>query len=351
MTKQTIAYERLEKFAEDVFLKVGLGEADAWQIANHLVSANLRGVDSHGVTRIPLYAERLLNKNISMGSEVELLNDAPSYAWVDGKNKHGILVAQQSMELAVKKAKESGIAVVGVKNSNHFGMLAYYGKHAIQHDCIAVITSNASPSMPPWGGKERFFGTSPICYAIPGGEEISIIGDMATSVVARGKIRLAAANNEKIPSGWAINKEGKSTVNPDEVLDGGMVLPMAGPKGYSLVVFIETLSSILTGAAFGPYVGGITDPKEQNIGHFFLVMRADIFQSLNNFKASMDQMIREIKNVEKMEGIEEIFLPGELEMKMEEKRKKEGVPLSEEVYNHLIQFGEKIKANTELIRK
>lgn len=350
MDKQFIfPHDRLAQYTEKVFLSIGMDRWSAQLIASHLVATSLRGVDSHGISRVPLYAERLIEGYVKKGREVKRFVDEPAYALIDGQNRHGIVVAQQAVELAVEKARSQGLAVVGVKRSNHFGMLAYYAQYAVNRDCMVMITSNASPSMPPWGGSERFFGTNPICYGIPAGKEPPVIGDMATSVVARGKIRLAAKNGQSIPEGWAITEEGERTTDAEKALDG-MVLPMAGPKGYSLIVWIETLSSIMTGAAFGPHVGAIVDPKEQGLGHFFFVMRPDLFQSMDTFKERMDQMIREIRQVKKMKHVDHIYLPGEIERNTETERLKNGIPISFEVYRDLLEIGDRVGIDTSMIR-
>jgi LDH2 family malate/lactate/ureidoglycolate dehydrogenase len=343
---QRVEHQQLKEFTKAVFVGVGMSACDADLLASHLVAANLRGVDSHGVVRVGIYTERMMNGLVNINTEIEVTQDAANYALLDGKNSQGILVAQRAIELAVKKAKQTGIAAVGVNQSNHFGMLAYYGRYAVEHDCIAMITSNASPSMAPWGGKDPFFGTNPLCYGIPAGEEIPLIGDMAMSVVARGKIRLAIRNNQSIPTEWAITKDGRPTSDPGEALTG-TVLPMGGAKGYGLVTFIEVLSAIFTGAEFGPYAGPITGDRPQGLGHFFLVVKADLFQPLASFKHRMDQMIREIRNVSKMEGIERIYLPGELELERETERKQQGIPLPTHVFEELAQIGKNLNVHID----
>lgn len=333
-----VHHENLKSYVKDIFTKVGLAESDAQLIASHLVAANLRGVDSHGVSRVPIYVQRIESGLVNRENDVKIIKESDNSALIDGNNSQGILIAQQAIEMGVKKAKTSGVAIIGVQNSNHCGMLAYYSKYAIQNDCIALITSNASPSMPPWGGRERYFGTNPFCYGIPTGNEIDIIFDMATSVVARGKIRLAAKYNQTIPVGWAINEEGKQTTDPLEALSG-LVLPFGGPKGYGLVFFIDVISAILTGANSGPNVGSIVEPKKQGLGHYFLVMRADLFQPLDAFKSRMDQTIRKIRSVNKMDGVDRIFLPGEIECELEQERLQSGVPIAHQLFNELLEIG------------
>jgi LDH2 family malate/lactate/ureidoglycolate dehydrogenase len=336
-----VHHQNLFSYVKAIFLAVGLNELEAELIASHLVAANLRGVDSHGVSRVALYVKRMLNGLVRIGLDYRVEHETLNSALIDGLNSNGILVAQKAIELAVEKALNQGLGIVGVANSNHCGMLAFYSQYAIERDCIAIVTTNASPAMAPWGGKEKFFGTNPLCYGIPAGEEKGIILDMATSVVARGKIRLAAKNNQAIPPGWAITKDGKETSDPHEALDG-LVLPFGGYKGYGLVFLIETLSSIVTGAQYGPHVGSIVGNKTQGVGHFFLVMRADLFMPIEAFKARMDRVIAEIRSVGRMEGVERIYLPGEIEMELAAKRREQGIPLSLKVYEELVDLGKQL---------
>ncbi|MCM3093260.1 MULTISPECIES: Ldh family oxidoreductase [unclassified Cytobacillus] len=341
--------ESLELFIKEVFLGAGLDDGQAAVIAKHLVLANLRGVDSHGISRVEVYTKRLdkglVNKKFNPVHSYE----TPASALIDAQNTSGIPVATYGIELAIKKAKNSGIGIVGINNSNHCGMLADYVAKAAEEDCIAIAATNAPANMPPWGGKKRFFGTNPIAYGVPAGKEMDIIFDMATSKVARGKIILAQKNKQKIPLGWALSPAGTPTEDPKEALDG-VVLPVGGHKGYGIAFLVETLSALFTGAAFGPYIGDLYKDMEnaQNTGQFFLVMRADLFQPLEIFKKRMDQMIGEIRTLPLMEGAEKIFLPGEIEMKKSEDRTKNGIPISKEVISELLRVANHYKIRTNI---
>jgi LDH2 family malate/lactate/ureidoglycolate dehydrogenase len=344
--KLLVSSETLLALAQEIFIRVGLGKRDAKIIADHLIEANLRGVESHGLSRIPIYVKRMREGLVNLKGEIGITQETPASALINGNNLPGILVAQKAIEISVAKAQSSGMAVVGVNQSNHCGMLASYAKYAVKNGCIAIITSNASPSMAPWGGKESFFGTNPICYGIPAGMENHIIMDMATSVVAKGKIRLAEKNRQLIPNDWAISREGHSTTDPTEAL-AGLVLPFGGPKGYGLVLLIDVLSAILTGANNGPHVSSMFESKVQGIGHFFMVIRADIFQPFDTFTSKIDQMIKEIRSVKSMEGVNQIYLPGEIELEMEKRRRLEGIPLSESLIQDLRQIGRDLKLDME----
>jgi ureidoglycolate dehydrogenase (NAD+) len=326
--------DQLREVVSGIFSALEVPESE--EIADHLVLANLRGVDSHGVSRVGIYAERLELGLVSKVTRMEILRETPVSALVDGGNGSGIVVASRAMDLAVEKAQDSGIGVVCVRRSNHCGMLAAYTQRATQRGLISLVTTSAPANMAPWGGTERFFGTNPLSYGVPGGEEIDVIFDMATSNVSRGKIILAAKNGQKIPLGWAIDRDGRETTDSEAALDG-LVLPLGGAKGSGLAFFVEVLSSILPGANFGPHIPPLYDDfdREQGVGHFFLALRPDLFVSLEEFTGGIDRMIRELREVGVAEGHEKIYLPGEIELEKEKERCKEGIPLSQEVLREL----------------
>lgn len=330
----------LEQYVYSVFQAAGLDGEQSAIVARHLVLANLRGVDSHGVGRVEGYTKRLDCGAVSKKSQMYVVKETASSMLLDGGNELGIIIATRGIEFAVRKAKDTGLAVVGIKNSNHCGMLGDYTQYAAHHDCIAFATTNAPSNMAPWGGRVKYFGTNPLSYGIPAGIEQDIIFDMATSVVARGKITLAQKNNQAIPIGWAISKEGSPTTDPREALDG-LVLPVGGPKGYGLAFLVEILSGLFTGAAFGPYIGSLYRDldRPQNVGQFFMVMRADLFEPLLEFKTRIDQMIKEIREIPLAKGFEKIYLPGEIELETMADREANGIPLTVEVLNELKEVG------------
>lgn len=337
-----VSKQKLEQYGTDLFMAAGLKEEEAKTIARHLVLANLRGVDSHGISRVEIYTTRIKNGTISSGLNYDIIKQTPISAYIDGQNSSGILLTTKATEIAIEKAKTTGIGIVGVKNSSHGGMLADYTMQITDNDLIGFASTNAPANMAPWGGKERFFGTNPFSYGVPAGEEINIVFDMATSLVARGKIILAKKNNQNIPLGWALTLDGKPTTDPDEALKG-IVLPVGGPKGYGIAFLVEVLSAIFTGAAFGPQIGDLYTElnKVQNTGQFVMAMRADLFVELDEFKQRMDQMIREIRKNPLAEGFDRIYLPGEIELERTKEREVNGVPISEEVIEELIQVGKR----------
>lgn len=336
-----VAKADLEHFVCKLFQGAGMDEEQSSIVARHLVLANLRGVDSHGVSRVEIYTRRLDLGIDSKSAKAKIVKESASSALIDGGAGLGIIMATEGMKLAVRKAQETGLAVVGIKNSGHCGMLADYTLYAARHNCLAIATTNAPANMAPWGGKKAFFGTNPFSYGVPAGKEKDIVFDMATSVVARGKITLARKNNQPIPLGWAISKEGKPTTDPGEALDGGLVLPVGGPKGYGLAFLVDVLSGLLTGAAFGPYIGSLYKDldRNQNVGQFFFVMRADLFEPLTEFKNRIDQMIREIRQIPLAEGFERIYLPGEIEYEIALEREQNGIPLTPKIIRELETVG------------
>jgi LDH2 family malate/lactate/ureidoglycolate dehydrogenase len=328
--------DELQSLVAKLFHATGLDEAQASTIARHLVLANLRGVDSHGVSRVEIYIRRYEMGLMSKALNYRIIRESAASALIDGGNSSGIVLSTRAIELAVSKAKSAGIGIVGINHSNHCGMLADYTMYAAQHDCIALAVTNAPANMAPWGGKERFFGTNPFSYAFPCEEEKDVVLDMATSVVARGKMIVAQKNKQSIPLGWAITKDGEPTTDPQEALEG-LVLPVGGYKGYGIALFVEALSGLFTGAFFGPHLADLYKDlnRPQNIGQCFIVMRADLFQPLDEFKLRMDQMVREIRQIPKVDGVERIYLPGEIEEEKHRDRAIGGIPLSPEILHEL----------------
>lgn len=339
----------LQDFVSQMFACAGLDEEQSSMISRHLVLANLRGIDSHGVSRVAIYIERLRRGLTYKRCELKIVREAASFALIDAQNTSGIVAATKGIQIAVNKAKETGIGMVGINHSNHCGMLADYTMYAAEQDCIALATTNAPANMAPWGGKERYFGTNPLSYGIPAGEEEDIIFDMATSVVARGKIINAQKNGQTIPLGWAISKEGKPTTDPTEALEG-LVLPVGGQKGYGISMLVDILSGLFTGAQYGPHIGDLyrNFEQNQNVGQFFMVMRADLFMPLQEFKARIDQMIQEIRQVPLIEGTDQIYMPGEIERGIMNDRSTNGIPLSTQVFNELVQVAKSLHVNHSL---
>jgi len=334
---------KLSGFVAAVFAKAGVPADEAEIIADSLTEADLTGVESHGVSRVPVYLKRIETGVVNAAAKLEVVADLPGALVLDGCNSMGIVTGVRAMDLAVKKAETAGAGFVTVKNSNHFGIAAYFTRRALAKDMIGYAASNAPSTMAPWGGIKPYMGTNPFSVAIPAGSELPIVMDMATSVVAQGKIILAAKEGKPIPFGWAITKDGDPTDDPKAALEG-TVLPFGGPKGYSISLLLDVLSGVLSGAAFGPYLANMWNDfkNPQNVGHCFGVMDVKKFLPLDEFKRKMDTMIRDIKSSPRAKGVEEIFLPGEIEHRKREQRLAEGIPLGPKTYADLVEIGERM---------
>jgi LDH2 family malate/lactate/ureidoglycolate dehydrogenase len=334
--------EPLSRYCIQLFEKVGVPTGDAKVLMDNLIEADLRGVDTHGVTRIAIYIERLQAGSVKAKPQMRVLRETPASAILDGDHGLGQVISARAMEMAIEKAKKGVFGLVGVRNSTHNGAMAFFSMMAVRQDLIGIGLTNTVPLMAVTGGNQAMIGNNPLSIAAPAGQEKPVIFDMACSVAARGKIILAAKKGEKIPLGWANDKDGLPTEDAKAALEG-LILPVGGHKGYGLALMVDVLSGVLMGANFGPEVGPLyNNPGTQGIGHLLAAINIEAFIPLTEFKARMDQMIRDIKSSKKAKGVEEIFLPGEIEMGIEAKRRREGIPLSRAVYDELCGLGQKV---------
>jgi len=340
----------LKLFCYEILKKIGLSKENANIISDSLIESNLRGVNTHGVARLSIYLKRLEEGLINRCPEIKINQITPSTAVMDGDNGPGQVVGTKAIKKAISIAKKSGSGLVAVNHSNHFGTAAYYVQQAINEDMIGIAFTNSEPSMIPFGGREAFFGTNPISVGIPAGEKLPIIVDMATSKVARGNIIMAAKNNLDIPEGCALDQKGDPTTIAKKALNGALV-PLAGPKGYSLAIIVEVFSSLLSGAFFGPHINSMySNFKEpQGVGQFFGAIDINGFYPKENFKANIDRMIREIKLIPPQKGFKEVYLPGELESYKKENRLKNGIPLTQNEKSELEELATKYDVNDKLI--
>ena len=330
----------LENFCKALLVAVGVPEAEALIVSSVLVDTSLDGIDTHGISRLPIYLSCLLNGRINpKPSFQEKLNDA--VASVDGDNGLGQLVAYRSMALAVDLAKVYGLGFVTVKNSNHFGAASTYCKMAAHERMVGQAYTNSPCGIPPWGGKKPYFGTNPISYGFPNGNQ-PVVVDMSSSTVARGNIILAAKEGLTIPKGWAIDQDGNPTTDAKEALQGA-VLPVGGAKGYALALAVEVMSGIISGSAYGTHVGWIYDDSLEpvNIGHSFFALDITRLMPFENYAQRMTDMIGEIKDVPRAEGVDAIRIPGERRQSIAEERKKEGIPINEGLLQELNELATK----------
>lgn len=321
--------EALRAFTAEVFCRVGLDSDAAGIVAESLVWADLAGVDSHGVARIPSYIERLHKKLVNDAPRMQVDSRLPFAASLDGDNGMGALVAERAMREALERARQIGVGVVVARRSNHFGTAGYWARKAVPEGCIGICISPASKSLAPFGSKAPLFGTNPFAVAVPAGARAPWVMDLATSVAARGHIRLAVREGRTIPEGWALDRDGQPTTDAARALEGVM-LPFAGPKGSALSMLADILGGVLAGAAFGGEIRDMnTDfTAPQELGHFFMAMRVDAFMPADEFAARMGQLIDRTKALPPAAGFSEVMYPGEPEARRAAARRATGVPLS-----------------------
>ena len=343
-----ISAQRLKQFCMALMVQEHVPAAEAELIADHLVEAELCGVSSHGVSRAAIYLQRLHAGVVNAAWSCEIEQEYPSSILWNAHNSMGMVTGVRAMELCISKARESGCCLIGVNHSNHFGMAGYYAKMAAQAGMIGLCGTNAPPNIAPWGSHKAYIGTNPLAIAAPRNGD-PVLLDMAPSVVAMGKVILAAKLGKSIPEGWAITADGRPTTDPNEGMKG-TVLPIGGPKGYGLSLFMDIMCGLLSGAEFGPYLGNMWNDfvHPQNVGHIFFAVDISKFTNLDIFKARLEHMIADIKALPKNPGVNEIFLPGEIELGKKKKALEEGVHLSDVVYNELIALGNQYFLNVSI---
>ncbi len=321
------AHGAADAFARALLAAHGVPAEDAAIVAGCLVRADLRGVDTHGLVRLPGYLDRVRRGLVDPRPALFPERVTPVAAALDGHNGFGFVVATRAMAEAIAMARDYGIGIVSVRRSTHFGMAACYVLQALEAGMVSLVFTNASRAMPPWGGREPLLGTSPLAAGAPGGELAPFVLDMSPAVAARGKIRLAEKRGEQIPLGYALDAAGRATTDPAAALHG-VVLPIGGPKGSGLSMLMEIFGGVLSGAA---YAGDVGDQykaydRPQNVGHFFLAMKPDLFVPMAQYRARMDTLVERIRACPKADGFAEILLPGEPEAREEAKRRRSGIP-------------------------
>lgn len=322
--------EQLAQFAAAVYRKAGMPDADASLLADTLVQADLWGHQSHGVLRLGWYYDRIRNGVMSPVTKPEFVVDAGAMAVIDGHDGVGHVLTMLATQEAVRRAKQHGIAAVGVRGSNHFGTCMYYTRLGALDGCAMWLTTNGGPAMAPWGGRKKIIGTNPWSVATPAGKYPPFLMDMANTGVARGKIYLAHNRRERIPEGWAIDKDGSPTTDPQAAIEG-IILPMAGHKGYAIAMMVDVLSGVLTGGGFLSQVHSPYKTAEKsNCGHFMIAMNIEAMQPLAQFNARMEQYIEELKSVPLAKGYDEVFYPGEIEANNDLANRRDGISLPED---------------------
>ncbi len=343
-----IPAEKLQAACQRILEKVGVPPQQAAIIAEATVEGDLRGVESHGILRLPAYVHRVQRGLMNPVTNLVTVRERRAASLVDAQRGFGQVAGVQAMDIAMEKARQYGIGMVAVQNANHFGVAAYYAMRALPHKMIGILASNAAPSMAAWGGAKAVLGTNPICIAIPTGLDVDIVLDMASSQVARGKIRLAATKGEPIPLGWALDARGNPTQDPVEALKGTL-LPMGGPKGYGLALVVEVLAGVMSGSDFSVHLASVHDlDRPTSVG--FVVQAIDLttFIAWEEFVSRMESLVEEIRNSPRAPGVDRIYLPGEIEWRKSQERRRSGVPVAPSVLWELLGLAAEVGVTLDL---
>ncbi len=346
--EQTFSYEQLTQFSKNIFLSIGCIDADATLATKVLLSADLRGIDSHGIARLSGYVRLWQAKRVNANPNVHIVHETPSTATVDGDQGLGLVVAPKAMQIAIDKAKQCGTGWVSVCNSNHFGIAGYHAMMALENDMIGFAMTNASALVAPTFGKERMLGTNPIAMAVPTKNQPPFVADFATTTAANGKLEILQRKNLQTPGGWVQDENGGNSNDAHILKNKGALLPLGSDKehgshkGYALGSMVDILSGVLSGANYGPWVppfpAYVAMPENQpgkGIGHFFGAMRIDAFQPADAFKTHMDRWIDRFRNTEAIDTNQPVLVPGDPEREMEKERMEKGIPLLDAVVNDL----------------
>ena len=349
------SYHHLREFTHEVFVRMGCSLEHADKASEVLLSADLRGIDSHGVARLTGYVRLWEAGRINTRPDIHIVHETPSTAVVDGDGGLGLVVAPFAMEVALQKAAAVGSGWVSVKHSNHFGIAGYHAMMALERDMIGIAMTNASPLVAPTFAKERMLGTNPIAVAIPANEQPAFVADFATTTAANGKLEILQRKSQQAPQGWIQDKEGAPSTDPHELRNGGALLPLGGDrehgshKGYCLGAIVDIFSAVLSGANYGPWAPPFVsflplppDPVGQGLGHFFGAMRVDAFRPADEFKANMDKWISRFREASPVHG-QQVLIPGDPEREMEKERREQGIPLLEPVVKDLQEVANKFK--------
>ena len=312
----------------EIFERCDMASPDAALLADTLVTADLGGVNSHGVLRVPDYVRKLTGQGVDPRGRPELVRDSGACIVVSGRNSMGQIGARFAMQLAIERAREHGIAAAAVRDSNHCGAVGYFAEQALAHEMIGLATTNSLPTMAPWGGAERVLGINPLAVAIPAGAERPILYDAAFSGSSHGKIRVHRQKGLPIPDDWALDRDGRPTTDPAAAIDG-LLRPVGAFKGAGLAMIMGILSSMLSGAAYGTELGNMENgPKPGLDGHFVAAIRVNAFTELATFKKRVDAAIAQIHSCRLAPGFDRVYAPGEKELIQRERNRREGIPLN-----------------------
>ncbi|HNJ55125.1 MAG: Ldh family oxidoreductase [Chitinophagaceae bacterium] len=356
MSEKIFSYHSLFDFTKSVFLKIGCTHAHSETATQTLLSADLRGIDSHGVARLSGYVRLWEVKRVNANPQIKIIHETPSTAVVDGDSGLGLVVAPFAMNIAIEKSKSVGTGWVSVQNSNHFGIAAHHAMMALKHDMIGLSMTNASPLVVPTFSIDKMLGTNPICVAAPAENEPAFVADLATTTAANGKLEILQRKNADTPLGWVQDKDGNATTDANILKKGGALLPLGGDrehgshKGYALGAIVDIFSALLSGANYAPWVppfpAYVPIPAQQpgkGIGHFLGAMRIDAFRPADEFKQHMDNWIKGFRNAKPIAGQEKVLVPGDPEREFEVERRKNGIPLLQQVVDDLNELAAKFQ--------
>lgn len=349
---QIYPYDHLYQFTQSVFKAIGCSDVHAATATQTLLSADMRGIDSHGVARLTGYVRLWEAGRVNATPDIKIVHETPSTAVVDGDAGLGLVVAPFAMQVAIDKARQAGTGWVSVRNSNHFGIAGYHAMMALEQDMIGMAMTNASALVAPTFSIERMLGTNPIAVAIPAGEEPPFVADLATTTTDNGKLEILQRKNADTPLGWVQDKDGQASTDANILKKQGALLPLGSDrdhgshKGYALGSVVDIFSAVLSGASYGPWVppfpAYVAMPENmpgKGLGHFFGAMRVDAFRPASEFKEHMDNWIQRFRTAKPAPGHEKVLIPGDPEREMEQVRKTAGIPLVDSVAKELQELG------------
>jgi len=349
-------FDKVWDFTFEIFQKMGCSTEDAKLASDVLVSADLRGIDSHGVARLIGYVRLWDADRINPTPNIQVVHETPSTAVIDGDAGLGLVVAPRAMEIAIEKADKVGSGWISVKNSNHYGIAGYHAMMALEHDMIGMSMTNASPLVAPTFSTERMLGTNPISVAIPADKQPPFVADFSSTTAANGKLEILQRKGETAPIGWIQDVDGAPSTDPEELKKGGALLPLGGDrlhsshKGYCLGSIVDIFSAVLSGANFGPWAPPFVsflpmpeDPVGEGLGHFLGAMRIDGFRPADEFKMNMDVWIERFRSAKTISESQPVLIPGDPEREMEVVRKASGIPINDKVIVDLQQLAKRFK--------
>lgn len=326
--ERRVPWRDLHAVVAATFCGCGMSEADGALLAWTLVLADLRAIHSHGTLRVPDYVRKLTSEGVDPRGRPRLARDAGAALVIDGGNSMGQIGGTFAMNQAIDRAKTTGLAAAAVRGSNHCGAMDHYAMLALPHDMIGLASTNALPTMAPWGGTDKIVGINPLAVAIPTARHPPIVLDISFGATAHGKIRVYHQKGQPIPEGWALDRDGRPTTDAAAALDG-LIAPIGGHKGVGLAIITGALSTLLSGAAYGTELGNMVDgPKPGADGHFFMAINVAMFGDVAAFKSRADQIVEQISTGRRAQGIDAIFAPGGLEHGFEAEYRRDGIPLN-----------------------